>query len=94
MKPTSVNGASSPSKMQASPRVWFVTQATSGMLDDEPAVGHGHLAHVLLSRRASSTMFFPLSLELADGRALPVPEPAGRMARSSILSGNLQKGAV
>jgi hypothetical protein len=35
-----------------------------------------------------------LSLDLADGRALPVPEPAGRMARSSILSGNLQKGAV
>jgi hypothetical protein len=35
-----------------------------------------------------------LSLDLADGRVLPVPEPAGRMARSSILSGNLQKGAV
>ena len=35
-----------------------------------------------------------LSLDLADGRVLPVPEPARRMARSSILSGNLQKGAV
>jgi hypothetical protein len=35
-----------------------------------------------------------LSLDLAHDRVLPVPEPAGRMARSSILSGNLQKGAV